>query len=364
MAILVIRLLVEIEAADQMTLDHPGITMDQTERDRIVAEVAEAAPHLGIDRPKAPPATRRATIIVFGNGKGGTGKSTAAMHVIVGLLRDGHKVGAIDLDAQQGTLTRYFDNRRTYAAKQGIELPQPLYRTVGRSELHDRRDAAEEESDRLARAIDGLSECDFIVLDTPGTNDHLSREGHFYADILVTPLNDSFVDLDQLARIDPTSGDFQSMGNYADTVWQQNNRRVEKGMKNLEWLVMRNRVATLDSRNGQNMDVALTNLADGLGLRLVPGFSERVIFRELFLDGLTLLDIREEGSGVALTMSHMAALQEVRQLLQEIGVERMLDTEMETSTWVSETPASSEPASSEPASSEPTSATTVAVSAA
>lgn len=326
-----------------MTLDHTALTTNQARRDYVGAGVAETAPRLVIEQPKAGTPRRRATIIVFGNGKGGTGKSTAAMHVIVGLLRDGYRVGAIDLDAQQGTLTRYFDNRRSYAAQQEIELPQPLYRTVGRSDLHDRRDAAAEESERLVRAIEGLSECDFIVLDTPGTDDHLSREGHYHADVLITPLNDSFVDLDQLARIDSTTGDFQSMGNYADMVWHQNNRRVEAGFKSLEWLVMRNRVATLDSRNGQNMDVALASLAEGLGIRLISGFSERVIFRELFLDGLTLLDIREEGSGVMLTMSHMAALQEVRQLLQEIGIERILDTEMAGPSWNTDAATASSP---------------------
>ncbi len=326
-----------------MTLDHTALTTNQARRDYVGAGVAETAPRLVIEQPKAGTPRRRATIIVFGNGKGGTGKSTAAMHVIVGLLRDGYRVGAIDLDAQQGTLTRYFDNRRTYAARQVIELPQPLYRTLGRSELHDRRDAAQEESERLSRAIEALADCDFIVVDTPGSDAHLAREAHFFADVLVTPINDSFVDLDQLGRIDPASGGFQAMGRYADMVWHQNNRRVELGKKSVEWLVMRNRVAMLDSRNGQSMDQALAELADGLGLRLVAGFSERVIFRELFLDGLTLLDIRDQASGVTLTMSHMAALQEVRQLLQEIGIERILETEMAGPAWTSEAPQSAEP---------------------
>ncbi len=327
-----------------MTLDQTALTTHQARRDYPAGDALTDETPLIIKRPQVGAAARRATVIVFGNGKGGTGKSTAAMHVIVGLLRDGYRVGAIDLDAQQGTLTRYFDNRRLYAKQQAIELPQPLYRTVGRSELHDRRDAAAEENDRLARAIDGLSDCDFLILDTPGTDDHLSREGHFHADILVTPLNDSFVDLDQLGRIDPATRDFQSMGHYADMVWRQNNRRVEAGNNSLEWLVMRNRIATLDSRNGQKMDAALADLADGLGLRLVAGFSERVIFRELFLDGLTLLDIRDQGTDVTLTMSHMAALQEVRSLLREIGIEGMLGAEMGTSAWRAEAPAPRETA--------------------
>ncbi len=326
--------LTEIEDANPMTLDQTALSTDQARMDYPAVESVETATPLIVKQPQL----RRATVIVFGNSKGGTGKSTAAMHVIVGLLRDGYRVGAIDLDAQQGTLTRYFDNRRIYAGQQALELPQPLYRTVGHSELHDRRDAAAQESERLIRALDALSACDFIVVDTPGANNHLSREGHFHADILITPLNDSFVDLDQLGRIDPATHSLQSMGRYSDMVWEQNNRRLEHGKKSLEWIVMRNRVASLDSRNGCNMDQALAHLSENLGLRLVAGFSERVIFRELFLNGLTLLDIRDEEIDVTLTMSHVAALQEVRSLLQEISIGRMLEAEVETSTGVSDSP--------------------------
>jgi len=284
----------------------------------------------------APPQTgvqaRNATIIVFGNEKGGTGKSTTAMHVIVGLLREGYRVGAVDLDARQGTLTRYFDNRRVYAAQLGLQLPQPLYRTVGHSELRDSYDAEEEERERLVRAIEALSNCDFIVLDTPSSDTHLSREGHYNADILVTPLNDSFVDLDLLGRIDFTTHKFLLPGHYSEMVCEQNNRRMQRGKASIDWIVMRNRLASLDSRNKKNMDLALADISQNLGLRLVAGFSERVIFRELFLKGLTLLDIIDQGTDVTLTMSHIAALQEVRNLLRAIGVERQEEEGTATST--------------------------------
>ena len=262
----------------------------------------------------------KARVIVFGNEKGGTGKSTTAMHVIVGLLREGFRVGAIDLDARQGTLTRYFDNRRIYAARQGLQLPHPLYRSVGRSELRDRYAAEEEERERLVHALAALSDCDFIVLDTPGSDSHLSREGHSHADLLITPLNDSFVDLDLLGRIDMQSFKMLAPSKYSEMVWDQKKRRMQRGDGSMEWIVMRNRLATLDSRNRRNMDLALKDISQRLGLRLVAGFSERVIFRELFLKGLTLLDLRAEHTDVTLTMSHIAALQEVREVLQAIGV--------------------------------------------
>lgn len=261
------------------------------------------------------------TVIVLGNEKGGTGKSTSAMHVIVGLLREGYTVGAIDLDARQGSLARYFDNRRIYGAKMGIALPHPIYRAVVRSELRDRLEAAEEEHVRFNRVLSELSEtCDVVVIDTPGSDNQLSRIGHSYADILITPINDSFVDLDLLGRVDHETNDVLSLSEYSEMVWEQKKVRAQRDGGSIDWVVMRNRLAALDSRNKRNMDVALEALSKRLGFRLAHGFSERVIFRELFLKGLTLLDVRDEGAQVELTMSHVAALQEVRNLLHTLGV--------------------------------------------
>lgn len=294
----------------------------------MVDEITTATPGASDPRPPVD-RVRNPTIIVFGNEKGGTGKSTAAMHVIVGLMREGFRVGAIDLDARQGTLTRYFDNRRIYAARQGMRLPHPIYRTVGRSELRDRDAAEAEERDRLVRALASMSDCDFIVLDTPGSDNHLSREGHSRADILITPLNDSFVDLDLLGRIDLETNKMLAPSKYSEMVWEQKKLRMQRGEGSIDWIIMRNRLATLDSRNKRNMDQALIDLSRRLGLRLVAGFSERVIFRELFLKGLTLLDIREEGTDVTLTMSHVAALQEIRNVLRAIGVEQQEEVKTE-----------------------------------
>ena len=267
-----------------------------------------------------------ATVIVLGNEKGGTGKSTTAMHIIVGLLREGYTVGAIDLDARQGTLARYFDNRLVYAASHGLDLPHPVYRAIGRSDLRDRYAAKKNDRLRLAEVLRELSAtCDVIVMDTPGSDNPLSRNAHSYADILVTPINDSFVDLDLLGRVDVETNEVRELSSYSEMVWEQKKVRAQRDGGSIDWIVMRNRLATLDTRNKRNMDAALDGLARRLGLRLAHGFSERVIFRELFLKGLTLLDVREEGADVTLTMSHMAALQEVRNLLQAIGVPEAVD---------------------------------------
>ena len=267
-----------------------------------------------------------ATVIVLGNEKGGTGKSTTAMHLIVGLLHEGYAVGAIDLDARQGSLTRYFDNRVAYIEKHGLDLPQPIYRAIGRSELRDRVLAEEDEKQQvlgLMQELDG--QCDVVVIDTPGSDNPLSRAGHSLADILVTPINDSFVDLDLLGRVDPDTNKVLSPSSYSEMVWEQKKARAMRDGGSIDWIVMRNRLAALDSRNKRNMDAALEALSERLAFRLAHGFSERVIFRELFLKGLTLLDVREEGTDVQLTMSHVAALQEVRNLLRALGVPEAAD---------------------------------------
>ena len=69
-----------------------------------------------------------------------------------------------------------------------------------------------------------------------------------------------------------------------------------------------------------DMDKLLAELAKRVGFRLAPGLGERVVYREMFLKGLTLLDIRQEGAGMALSMSHVAARQELRTLVEAIGL--------------------------------------------
>jgi len=173
--------------------------------------------------------------------------------------------------------------------------------------------------------VDDLSRnCDVIVIDTPGSDNPLSRAGHSFADILVTPMNDSFVDLDLLGHIDPDINAVRALSSYSEMVWDQKKSRALRDGGSIDWVVMRNRLATLDTKNKRNMDAALEALSERLAFRLAHGFSERVIFRELFLKGLTLLDVRDEGSAVELTMSHVAALQEVRNLLHALGVPEVM----------------------------------------
>src|SRR5690348_7058627 len=137
--------------------------------------------------------TGKPHIIVLGNEKGGSGKSTTAMHVVVSLLHDGYDVGSIDCDARQGSFTRYIENRRATAAEMLIPLPQSRHFPVQRSNADSAVAGRQDEAERLGAAMEQLKDCDFIVIDTPGSDTSLSRLAHTFADTLITPLNDSFL---------------------------------------------------------------------------------------------------------------------------------------------------------------------------
>jgi chromosome partitioning protein len=261
----------------------------------------------------------RAQVIVLGNEKGGSGKSTCAMHLIVGLMRDGYRVGAIDLDARQATLTAYLAAREAFAKARGIDLPQPKYIAVHRSEHDSRANAEAEETERFAVALAGLSRtCDIVVIDCPGSDTFLSRIGHAHADTLVTPINDSFVDFAMLAKVDPDNHDVVQPSIYSEMVWEARKRRFTRDRGRIDWIVMRNRLGASEARNKRDVGATLDILAKRIGFRSVKGFGERVIFRELYLQGLTLMDVKEAGLGIQLGMSHVAARAEVRSLIGAI----------------------------------------------
>lgn len=253
-------------------------------------------------------------VIVLGNEKGGTGKSTVAMHLIVALLRQSRSVGSIDLDARQATLSRYIDNRRR-RDPDGAALGHSDHRAVPPSEDQER------DAETFRAHLAELRERnEVIVIDTPGSDHPLSRLGHSFADMLVTPLNDSFIDLDLLASVDGDSLKIVRPGRYAEMVWDTKKARAMRGENaSFDWFVLRNRLSTLDARNKRDMEKLLDALSKRIGFRLVDGLNERVIYRELFLQGLTLLDLGEE-QGVAMTLSHVAARQELRQLIDAMGL--------------------------------------------
>jgi len=255
-----------------------------------------------------------AHIITIGNEKGGSGKSTVSMHVSVALARMGWRVGAMDLDLRQLSFGHYLDNRTAFIARSGHALPLPRYAPLP--------DAAQgtPPDDHFAAALEPLhAACDFVVIDCPGAHTRYSQVAHAVADTLITPINDSFIDFDLLARIDPDSGKVLAPSIYSQMVWTARQNRAAGGLRALDWLVLRNRLGSTAMRNKRRLGDALGQLSSRIGFRLAPGFGERVIFRELFPNGLTLLDMRDVGTE-SLSLSHVAARQELRELMRALDL--------------------------------------------
>jgi len=248
-------------------------------------------------------------VIVLGNEKGGTGKSTIAMHVAVYLLHAGFKVGTIDIDARQGTFTGYFEHRKNF----GGDVALPEHVAILRCDENDRGKACSEDALHLTGAMERLSNCDFIVIDTPGNDTYLSQLAHSYANTLVTPMNDSFVDLDVLVKVSGENLKILGPSIYSEMVWNQRKERAKRREKPIDWIVIRNRLTTLYTKNKKDINTVLEALSKRIGFRFGTGFCERVIFKELFLSGLTLLDL--EKSGIQLNISHVSARQELRDLI-------------------------------------------------
>ena len=261
-----------------------------------------------------------AHIIVVGNEKGGAGKSTVSMHVATALARMGHKVGVLDLDLRQKTLARYLSNRAEYLAKSGLDLPSPSYHDLPEVDQDSLKPGENAFDRRLSLAVARLEpDSDFILIDCPGSHTRLSQVAHSLADTLITPLNDSFVDFDLLAHVDSEGEEITSPSVYSEMVWNARQLRAQAGLKPIDWVVVRNRMGAQAMVNKEKMQHVIEKLARRIGFRTAPGFNERVIFRELFPRGLTLLDLRDTGVK-GLNISNVAARQELRDLIKALDL--------------------------------------------
>ncbi|WGW04246.1 division plane positioning ATPase MipZ [Tropicibacter oceani] len=265
-----------------------------------------------------------AHIIVVGNEKGGAGKSTVSMHVATALARLGHRVGTLDLDLRQRSLGRYMENRRAHLEKMGMDLPSPNHVELPEVDSATLAPGENAFDHRLSQAVAELEpKSDFILIDCPGSHTRLSQVAHSLADTLITPLNDSFVDFDLLARVDGDGEKILGPSVYSEMVWSARQLRAQAGLKPIDWIVLRNRLGAQQMVNKMKMENALVRLSKRIGFRTAPGFSERVIFRELFPRGLTLLDLKDVGVK-QLNISNVAARQELRDLIKALklpGVE-------------------------------------------
>lgn len=260
-----------------------------------------------------------AHIIIVGNEKGGAGKSTVSMHVATALSRMGHRVGALDLDLRQKTMARYLENRLAFCLREGFDLPTPDYRDLPDVDASDLEEGENIYDRRLSLAVAGLEgTSDFILIDCPGSHTRLSQVAHSLADTLITPINDSFIDFDLLARVDSETNKILGPSVYAEMVWNARQLRATAGLKPIDWVVLRNRLGAQNMHNKKKIGEAMQDLSKRIGFRVSPGFSERVIFRELFPRGLTLLDLKEIGVKNALNISNIAARQELRDLMKTL----------------------------------------------
>ena len=245
--------------------------------------------------------------IVFANEKGGTGKSTTAVHTAIALAASGHRVGALDLDQRQRTMTRYLENRDATMRRLDKQLVQARYEV-----LDDQSEAG------LDAAIARLSaDADVIVIDTPGRDDPIARAAIVKADTLVTPMNDSFVDLDLIGQVHPENYKITRPSFYAELIWNSRTQRAKNTGKSVDWVVLRNRLQHIESHHLRRVGAALDELARRVGFRVIPGLGERVIYRELFPKGLTLLDMKEIGD---VGLGHITARQELREMIAGLGI--------------------------------------------
>lgn len=248
-------------------------------------------------------------VIVVANEKGGVGKSTIAFHLAVAMADAGLAVVALDLDRRQQTLATVLRHREGTARRLGIALPLP------RSVVLNVQSGAV-----LCQEINRVGwSSDVVVIDVAGFDSPIARRAIAIADTLVTPVNSSFVDLDLLGKFDPLSHTLLAEGCFSMAVNEIRQARMRIGLSDLDWVVVQNRVRRNPSQNQDRIEQALTALAPRLGFRLSEGLTERVAYRELFLLGLSHLDLRRLPD---MSRARPEANREILALLADLAVGR------------------------------------------
>jgi chromosome partitioning protein len=270
-------------------------------------------------------ATSRPHVVVVGNHKGGSGKSTVAMHVIVALLKAGKRVASFDLDVEQQTLTHYIENRWAWADQNNLPLELPHHFSI----VDDRADRIKRDDSvefawfsRHLATIERDGECDFILIDTPGgVQERLGLIAHGMADTLITPINDSLLDVDVLVAVGPSRKVEPQPSRYARTVARALEGRRSVSGRPTDWVVVRNRLAAIPSHNQRQVSDLLESVRAKLGFRTIRGLSERVVFREFFGQGLTAFDTMDHSVlGMKPSSTNLVARLEVRNLIEQIGL--------------------------------------------
>ena len=248
-----------------------------------------------------------AFVIVFANEKGGTGKSTTAVHVSIALSKAGFSVAAIDMDTRQKSLARYLQNRLTTAKHIGIKLETPLFCVF------------DPDSDtNIVDQLDSLgSLVDFVVIDTPGRHDLNTFAAIMRAELVVTPINDSFMDLDLIGEVDPITNQLARPSILSRLIWDARQQRAARQAGPLDWVVLRNRLQHIQALNKRFVGEILEQLSTTIGFRALPGLTERVIYREMFNSGLTLFDAVSGQRGMR---KMVTALEEITELMRGLSL--------------------------------------------
>ena len=265
-------------------------------------------------------ARQSAHVVVLGNEKGGSGKSTTALHIAVALLKVGQRVATIDLDSRQKSFTHYVENRRAWGERARVALDLPTHFCVDRAEGNSLEANEAQEFATFSKVIAAIEHShDVVVIDTPGSDTYLMRLAHSMADTLVTPLNDSFVDFDVLGTLDPINFAVTGESHYAEMVREARRQRRLVDGRLTDWIVVRNRMSSLGSRNKKLVGDGLVELSKRMGFRYVDGIAERVVYREFFPRGLTAFDELDEATlGTRPSLSHLTAREEVMALLNAL----------------------------------------------
>ncbi|HRH20867.1 MAG TPA: division plane positioning ATPase MipZ [Brevundimonas sp.] len=266
-----------------------------------------------------------ARVIVVGNEKGGAGKSTLAIHLLAGLMQTGHSVAVMDLDLRQRSLAGFLANRRAWLEANRATAALPIEPDAFTDGARLARAPEDEQLARFEAAFAAAQDADFLIIDTPGGDTALSRAAHGRADQIVTPMNDSFVDFGLLGEIDPVTLNLKRPSIYAETIWNARKDKAvdnpQAGLGQIDWLVVTNRLAVFEARNRRRVDERLDLLAKRVGFRVGPGLRDRVIYRELYPFGLTVADLSEQIRPVEISLAHVAARQELRSLMQALGLD-------------------------------------------
>ena len=259
-------------------------------------------------------------IIVFSNLKGGTGKSTTALSVIVGLLRQGKSVATLDLDMDQEALTRYLFNRTRFAKLTKLRIGMPEHHRFTQIDPGAENAPLSARLELLNGLVDTLTaENDYVVIDCPSLDNPLTRTVTARADVLTSPVNESFLDIDVIGEVRGTPPTVTRIGPFAEMIGAEMQRRQDEGVYPLEWIVVRNRRNPSASRHTAAIGTVLGELSKTLSFRVTDGFVDRLIFRELFLVGLSILDLRKDDPLIANNSSHRSAYEEASNLLQSVG---------------------------------------------